>query len=171
MQIEVGDIFKSRIEAVVNPVNTVGVMGAGLAKGFKQRYPGMFQSYKHCCDSGILTIGTIHPYHIDLEDNPQWIINFPTKRHWKDLSRIEYINDSLSATSSFVKPLGISSIVFPAVGCGLGGLSIVVVAKLLQIFDKENENLDVWLYVSKEYYSILKSTGSWLNKENFVEPF
>ena len=120
-----GSIFHANVDALVNPVNCVGVMGAGLALAFKQNFPKMFGWYQLKCAEGEVKIGEVMFYHTD----GPIIVNFPTKHHWKDPSRIEYIETGLkdlrraittSHTSDFHIP--ITSIAIPALGCGLGGL-------------------------------------------------
>ena len=114
-----GDIFESECETLVNAVNTVGVMGAGLAKQFKLKYPQMFKEYKSLCDSHQFYIGDGFYYQ---ENEKKSVLNIPTKKHWKDPSKLEYIEQGLDWFVSHYKLLGISSVAFPALGCGLGGL-------------------------------------------------
>jgi O-acetyl-ADP-ribose deacetylase (regulator of RNase III) len=109
-----GNIFDSKMQIIVNPVNCVGVMGKSLALGFKNRYPKMFKDYfKRCCNKE-LKIG--RPY---LFEN---ILNFPTKKHWKDNSKIEDIELGLEYFVNNYSKMNIKSIAFPMLGCGLGGL-------------------------------------------------
>lgn len=109
------------LDALVNPVNCVGVMGAGLAKEFKSRYEDNFNSYNKACRMGDLIPGRSFVFHN--KSNPKYIINFPTKRHFKDSSRIKDIDRGLDDLSSIIMELGIQSLGIPAIGCGLGGLS------------------------------------------------
>lgn len=114
----VEDIFKAKTQVIVNPVNLVGVMGAGLAKQMKNRYPEMFHKYKRACDSGDFKEGKLQL----CKQSDVWILNFPTKKHWKDGSDLELIEKGLQ---TFVNTYGqkeIASITFPKLGCGLGGL-------------------------------------------------
>ena len=121
-----GNIFDADVEALVNPVNCVGVMGAGLAKQFKSRYPGNYKRYKEAC-----RIGRVIPQEMFISPismaNPKYIINFPTKRHWKDKSLRLDIVHGLAAMRRDVDELGIKSLAMPALGCGLGGLKWEVV--------------------------------------------
>ncbi len=116
-----GDIFESDMQVLVNPVNTVGVMGKGLAKQFKIKYPKMFVDYKQACDEEAFTIGQLHLYHTDTK----WILNFPTKTHWRAKSKLEYIEAGLQQFIGIYKDKDIKSIAFPMLGCGLGGLDWV----------------------------------------------
>lgn len=118
-----GDILAAPAEALVNAVNTVGVMGKGLALQFRDRYPEMFSSYARACAAGEVAIGRMHIFDRG-EDHPtaRWIINFPTKRHWREPSRIVDVEAGLAALVATVKELRIRSVAVPALGCGLGGL-------------------------------------------------
>ena len=86
-----GDIFKADVEALVNSVNCVGVMGRGIALQFKDRFPANFKEYKDACDRGRVQPGTMFVTETDVAEGPRYIINFPSKRHWRGKSRIEDI--------------------------------------------------------------------------------
>jgi O-acetyl-ADP-ribose deacetylase (regulator of RNase III) len=113
-------IFDSSAEILVNPVNCVGVMGAGLAKEYKLRYPEMFNHYARSCRSGRLRIGSLHVW--EDEHTGKIIVNLPTKHDWRQDSTIEIVEHGLNAllNSPLLKRHTIS---LPALGCGLGGLS------------------------------------------------
>lgn len=113
-----GDIFSSKSQVLVNPVNCIGVMGAGLALNFKQQYPDMFSHYQTMCSENRIKPGCLWLYH-----SSPWILCFPTKRHWRDRSRIEWIDVGLRNFIKIYKEKGIESIAFPKLGCGLGGLN------------------------------------------------
>lgn len=117
-----GDILEFNVEAQVNPVNCVGVMGKGLALAFKQAYPKNFLLYQDASRSGEIKPGKMFITRANTLTNPQYIINFPTKRHWKENTRIEDIKSGLLALAEEVKKLQIKSIGIPALGCGNGGL-------------------------------------------------
>jgi len=116
-----GDIFSINIEALVNPVNCVGIMGKGLALEFKKRYPQNFAWYYKICSDNRLTPGKVLTTYVGL-DTVDYIINFPTKRHWRDSSTIECISTGLDALLLEIKKLHIKSIALPALGCGNGKL-------------------------------------------------
>lgn len=145
-EIKHGSIFDSECEALVNPVNCVGVMGAGLALEFKKRFPGMFKSYVEDCESGDLRIGHLS-VHIGL-DYPA-VINFPTKNHWKHNSKIEYIEQGLDALADLVETGFPKSIAIPALGCGLGGLDWVDVESLIRLKLDGIDGLIVEMYPPK----------------------
>ena len=119
----IGDIFEADVEALVNPVNCVGVSGRGLAKDFKERFPENFLMYKSACDRGILRPGKLYSCHFESAGRPLWIINFPTKDHWRDASHVSYIRDGLKELVAAIAGFKIHSIAIPALGCGLGALS------------------------------------------------
>lgn len=121
-------IFESRLQTLVNPVNTVGVMGKGLAAEFKHRYPEMFKRYKEHCEAGALTIGKLHLY------QARWrlILNFPTKKYWKDPSELEWIEIGLKKLAAIYEEKGIISLAMPQLGCGNGGLGWEDVQPLIE---------------------------------------
>ena len=114
-----GDMFEMPVDVRVNTVNCKGVMGAGVALAFKNRYPEMFKDYQKACRNGIVQPGSIHVWKNLLGD---WIINFPTKRDWREPSRYEDILSGLEALRSYLQVLGPISVALPALGCGHGGL-------------------------------------------------
>ena len=117
-----GNIFAQHVDALANPVNCVGVMGAGLAKQMKQRFPDMYREYRQLCEDGSLLMGS---YSVHIGQYPA-IINIPTKYHWKNQASLEMIRESLESMTSphnhEFSFLGIRSVAFPLLGCGLGGL-------------------------------------------------
>lgn len=118
-----GNLLAAPAEALVNTVNTAGVMGRGIALQFKQAYPGMFRAYEAACRAGEVTIGKMHLFDRGgLAGGPRWIINFPTKRHWRGGSRIADVEAGLADLIATVQRLGIRSIAIPPLGCGNGGL-------------------------------------------------
>lgn len=123
IELRQGNLLEANAEALVNTVNCVGIMGKGIALQFKQAFPGNFREYEKACQAGEVRIGEmfVHATHDLL--NPKYLINFPTKRHWKGKSRIEDIKAGLKALVDEVSRLGIQSIAIPPLGCGNGGLS------------------------------------------------
>ncbi len=115
-----GNIFNTNAQTIVNTVNCVGVMGKGIALVFKLRYPNMFDVYKDFCKSKQLSIGKLWLY--KGESNEPWVMNFPTKFHWKYPSKMEYIKLGLEKFVSSYKEKGITSIAFPMLGTNNGGL-------------------------------------------------
>ena len=123
------NLFDSDAQALVNPVNTKGVMGAGLAKQFKSRFPEMFDDYARAAKQGRLRVGALHTY---AYENGPVIINLPTKDDWRDPSQLDYITDGLSALSEYTRANGIKSVAVPPLGMGLGGLRREDVYPLMQ---------------------------------------
>lgn len=117
-----GNLLEADVEALVNTVNTVGVMGRGVALQFKFAYPANYEAYRAACDAGEVEPGKMLIIEANRLYNPRYIINFPTKRHWKSKSRMDDIESGLIALAEEVRRLGIRSIAVPPLGCGLGGL-------------------------------------------------
>lgn len=115
-----GNIFNTKCQTVVNTVNCVGVMGKGIALVYKLRYPAMFDIYKSYCSSRHIDIGKLWLYKGD--PNDPWVLNFPTKKHWKFPSKIEYVVKGLEKFVATYKEKGITSIAFPLLGTHNGGL-------------------------------------------------
>lgn len=128
-----GNMMTSTAEALVNTVNTVGVMGKGIALQFKEEFPENFMTYATACRTGQLVPGTLL---ITKEKNhsgeEKIIVNFPTKKHWRYPSRYEYIKDGLVELAKAINELKISSIAIPPLGCGNGGLDWNIVKKMIQ---------------------------------------
>lgn len=118
-----GNIFHSDAQALVNTVNCVGIMGRGIALQFKKAFPDNFKFYAQACDRAEVCLGSMLVYERDRMTGPRYIINFPTKQHWKSRSRLEDIEAGLQALVRTVRELHIQSIAVPPLGCGLGGLS------------------------------------------------
>ncbi len=114
----VGDLFTSPAKVLVNTVNTVGVMGKGIAYDFKRIYPEMFEQYQYYCKNGIFDIGVLWLY----KTSHKWILNFPTKKHWRIKSQVDYLEAGLEKFASTYDSKGIVSISFPMLGCGNGEL-------------------------------------------------
>lgn len=141
-----GDILKADVEALVNTVNCVGVMGRGIALQFKKSYPENFNFYKKVCDDKGLSPGKVLVYDLDRFINPRYIINFPTKQHWKGKSKLEYIDAGLKALVNEIQRLDIKSIAIPPLGCGLGGLDWQEVRSRIETALSELSNVEVILY-------------------------
>lgn len=118
-----GNILEAKAEALVNTVNCVGVMGKGIALQFKQAYPANFDAYTAACKAGDIQPGRMFITETGSMLPPRYIINFPTKRHWRGKSRLEDIEAGLDALANEIQRLGIHSIAVPPLGCGNGGLN------------------------------------------------
>lgn len=118
-----GDIFESKSQAIVNTVNTVGVMGKGIALQFKKYFPNNFKTYKNACDNNSLTIGKLLVFEEEnLLIGRKIIINFPTKEHWRNPSEYEYIRLGLLELAKLIRERSLQSVSLPALGAGNGGL-------------------------------------------------
>lgn len=123
-----GDLFKSKAQTLVNTVNCVGVMGKGVALGFKKRFPDMFTDYVKRCEAGEVTLG--HPY-LYRRLVPPWVLNFPTKDHWRSVARLSDIVAGLDFLADNYREWGIESLAVPPLGCGEGQLDWRVVGPTL----------------------------------------
>lgn len=137
-----GDIFDSPAQVIVNTVNTVGVMGKGLALAFKKRYPDMFESYKKVCEKNQLSIGKLMLY----QEADHWILLFPTKENWRNPSKLEYIEKGLMKFVTTYAERHINSIAFPKLGCGNGELDWNLVRPLMEKYLKFLP-IDVYIYI------------------------
>ncbi len=120
-----GNLFEADVEALVNTVNTVGVMGKGIALQFSRQFPEIMPVYEAACKDGSLVVGTVQTIRLALlagMGGPSYVINFPTKKHWKGDSKIEYVESGLRSLRAEIEKYGIKSIAVPPLGCGLGGL-------------------------------------------------
>ncbi len=118
-----GNLLQADTEALVNTVNCVGYMGKGIALQFKQAYPENFRVYAQSCRAKVVQPGRMFIFETGRIVPPKYIINFPTKRHWRGKSHLEDIKSGLAALTEDVKRLGIRSIAIPPLGCGNGGLN------------------------------------------------
>ncbi len=141
-----GDILKADAEALVNTVNCVGVMGRGIALQFRKAFPENFKAYKSACDKKQLHPGIMFVYDLNRFQNPRYVVNFPTKRHWKGKSKIEDIESGLEALVQEVSKRNIRSIAVPPLGCGLGGLDWTQVKQIIERVFNALPDVHVLLY-------------------------
>ncbi len=123
IEFRTGDILRADAEALVNTVNCVGIMGRGIALQFKNDFPENFKAYQAACEREEVQPGKMFVFEMRTLTNPKFIINFPTKRHWRGKSRMEDIDSGLKALVEEVRNRGIRSIAIPPLGSGLGGLN------------------------------------------------
>lgn len=166
-----GDIFSSPSQIIVNTVNTVGVMGKGIALEFKNKYPDMFQRYKTLCEEEKFDIGNL----ILWKSSEKWVLLFPTKKHWRSPSKIEYIEEGLKKVVENWDKLGTSSIAFPKLGCGNGGLTWEEVRPLME---KYLNPLPLQILVYVDTYNNVKhecenviEIEKWLSGEAILEGY
>lgn len=128
VKVLVSDLFKSKAQTLVNTVNCVGIMGKGVALEFKMRFPEMFSDYEQRCKRGEVKLGRPYLYKNLI---PPWILNFPTKNHWKSVSRLGDIERGLQHLLSHYKEWGVTSLALPPLGCGNGQLEWKAVGPLI----------------------------------------
>lgn len=166
-----GDMFKSPAKILVNTVNTVGVMGKGVALEFKKQYPEMFYCYKKLCEEKQLDIGKLFLW----RKEKKWVLLFPTKKHWRNPSKIEYIESGLKKLVENWDKLGADSIAFPRLGCGNGGLDWNDVRPLMEKYLK-NVPLQIYIYIDNyadpepEHLQV-SEIEKWLSGVNDVEGY
>jgi O-acetyl-ADP-ribose deacetylase (regulator of RNase III) len=141
-----GNLLLADVEALVNTVNTVGVMGKGIALQFKQAYPDNFDAYQRACRRGEVTPGRMFVFERNVLHGTRWIINFPTKRHWKHKARLADISAGLVDLVRVLKMRNIRSIAVPPLGCGNGGLSWYEVKPLIESALRTLPDVRVLLY-------------------------
>lgn len=132
IEYKTGDLFSEQTDALVNAVNCVGVMGRGIALQFKRNFPENYKAYASLCKQGKMQPGCVFVFETDQAVLPRYIINFPTKRHWREKSRIEDIESGLKSLVKEIRLRGIQSIAIPPLGSGLGGLEWAEVRARIQ---------------------------------------
>jgi O-acetyl-ADP-ribose deacetylase (regulator of RNase III) len=160
-------LFDSPAKVLVNTVNTVGVMGKGIAKEFKSIYPDMFKEYQQLCERGMLDIGDLWVH----KTPHKWVLNFPTKRNWRRPSKPEYLEEGLQKFAQVYQEARITSISFPQLGCGNGELDWKTESKPLM--EKYLEGLPIEIFIHVVYagsgfrpeHRVPKTTRDWLRAE------
>jgi O-acetyl-ADP-ribose deacetylase (regulator of RNase III) len=140
-----GNIFTTKCQTIVNTVNCVGVMGAGIAYECRLRYPEMYQRYVKLCNQQLLDIGKLWLY-TPPNNNEKWILNFPTKSHWKYESKPEYLEKGLQKFVETYKEKKISSISFPLLGATNGGIPENVSLNIMQQYLKSCNDIEIEIY-------------------------
>lgn len=141
-----GNLLDAKVEALVNTVNTAGVMGKGLALQFKKAFPANFKAYEALAKAGKIEIGKMFVFEAGGIVLPRYIINFPTKRHWRGASKLEYIEAGLKDLVSVLLDRKIRSIAIPPLGAGLGGLSWRDVRPLIERALAEMSDVEVLVF-------------------------
>lgn len=142
-----GDLLSSPAQVLVNTVNTVGVMGKGIALQFKNKYPDMFKAYQYICEKNLLDVGKLYLW----KSPEKWVLMFPTKKHWRNPSKIEYIEQGLVKFVKNYERLGIESIAFPKLGCGNGNLDWKTVRPIMEKYLKP---LPITVYIYVDNYKL-----------------
>ena len=167
-----GDLLESPAKVLVNTVNTVGVMGKGIALRFKRVYPEMFKAYRGYCEQGQLAVGRLHLY----KTRHKWILNFPTKKHWRQPSRVEYIESGLRTFADSYAERGITNIAFPALGCGNGELDFESQVKPLMERYLGSLSIPTFIYLGRRRvhapeHKDANRIAEWLRSEPAALPF
>ena len=167
-----GNLFESPAKVLVNTVNTKGVMGKGLALKFKRIYPHMFEIYRDYCEQGRLEIGRLFLY----KTRHKWVLNFPTKEHWRNPSCVEYIEAGLRTFTDSYAERGITTIAFPALGCGNGELDYEAQVKPLMEKYLGKLSIPTLIYlgirrIEPPEHRNTKDTANWLRSEPSALPF
>ena len=167
-----GNLFESPAQVLVNTVNEVGVMGKGIALEFKRICPEMFREYQELCESGKLKIGTLHLYRTP----HKWVLNFPTKKHWRQPSRIEYVEAGLVTFSRIYAEAGINSVAFPPLGCGHGQLDFARQVRPLMESHLKSLPIPIFIYPERPKprlpeHADVKAIRDWLLSEPESLPF
>ena len=141
-----GNLLAADADVLVNAVNTIGVMGKGIALQFKRAWPEYFRAYQSACDAGVVELGQVWVYPLGRLIRPRYIVSFPTKGHWRETAKLESIDAGLESLVQELLRLDVDSVALPALGCGLGGLEWkLVLPKIEQAFS-QNSKINVLLY-------------------------
>ncbi|MCH8267632.1 MAG: macro domain-containing protein [Acidobacteria bacterium] len=155
-----GNLLTTPTEALVNTVNTVGVMGKGIALVFKEVFPSNFREYEEAVKGKQITIGHMFVTETRSLNGPKWVINFPTKKHWRQPSKLEWIIAGLSDLRRVIEEKGIHSIALPPLGCGNGGLDWSEVRREISRALEDLPGVDVWVYEpTQKYQNVAKRIG------------
>lgn len=159
-----GNLLDAEVEALVNTVNTVGIMGKGIALMFKEAFPENFRLYAAACKRGEVQIGrmfvTERPPLAGSSRGPRWIINFPTKRHWRDRTRPEWVQAGLADLARLLQEKAIRSVALPPLGCGNGGLEWSAVRPLIEQALAGLPSVEVVVYEpTPRYQNVAKREG------------
>lgn len=164
-----GNLFTSQCQTLVNTVNCVGVMGAGIALEFRLRYPEMYQRYVELCEDKLMDIGKLSLYKYD----SQWILNFPTKKHWKYPSKIEYLKLGLQKFLATYQQKNITSIAFPLLGAKNGKISEEQSLEVMQKYLSQCQiPVEIYFYdpmISDNFYNLFKNRFKSLNAEEIYQ--
>lgn len=160
MRFTQGNLLDAEVEAVVNTVNTVGVMGKGIALMFREKFPENFELYEKACRAGEVRVGRMFVTPGVVLGGPRWIINFPTKKHWRQPTKIEWVREGLEALREVIHEKGIRSIALPPLGCGNGGLDWADVRPLVEAALGDLRDVEVVVYEpTAEYQNVAKKLG------------
>lgn len=155
-----GNLLEADVEALVNTVNTVGVMGKGIALMFKEAFPENFRHYAAACKKREVRLGAMFVTERSALHGPRYIINFPTKDHWRNRTKEEWVRSGLDDLRRVIREKGIRSIAIPPLGCGNGGLDWAVVRPMIEAAVADLQDIDIVLYEpTRRYQNVAKRSG------------
>ncbi len=155
-----GNLLDAPVVALVNTVNTVGVMGKGIALMFKEAFPANFRAYEEACKLKHVTVGHMFVTETAALNGLRWIINFPTKKHWRHPSKLEWIIEGLEDLRRVIKNLNISSVALPPLGAGNGGLEWKKVRVEIERILGDLNEVEVFVYEpTDKYQNVAKCAG------------
>ncbi len=155
-----GNLLDAPVDALVNTVNTVGVMGKGIALMFKEAFPENFRAYEDACKREEIRVGQMFVTESSRFDGPRWIINFPSKKHWRQPSKLEWITEGLEDLRRVIVERGIKTIALPPLGCGNGGLEWAVVRPEIERALAPLADVEIQVFEPTEkYQNVAKPTG------------
>lgn len=155
-----GNLLDADVEAVVNTVNTVGVMGKGIALMFKEAFPDNFKRYEAACKAKEVQVGRMFVTERHELMGPKWIINFPTKQHWRQPTKPQWVVDGLKDLRAFIQDKGIKSVALPPLGCGNGGLEWSLVRPEIEAALGELADVEILVFEpTSKYQNVAKRTG------------
>ena len=169
MEIRTGNIFSTKCQTIVNTVNCVGVMGAGIALECRLRHPEMYERYRELCDENLIAVGKLWLY----KESDRWILNFPTKKHWKRASKPEYLQKGLDKFLATYEEKGVTSIAFPLLGASHGGLDPERSLDIMSEYLKQcNIPVEIWKYdpeATDDLYPQFRASFKVRNEEKLAE--
>ncbi len=155
-----GNLLDAEVDALVNTVNTVGVMGKGIALMFKERFPANTEAYTRACKAGEVRTGEVFVTETGELMGPRWIVNFPTKQHWRAKSQIQWITDGLADLRRFIEQRQVRSIAIPPLGAGNGGLDWAEVKLLVERALGNLEGVEIIVFEpTSKYQNVAKRRG------------
>ena len=155
-----GNLIEAKVDALVNTVNTVGVMGKGIALMFKDAFPDNYKLYETACKADKVKVGRMFVVERNELFGPKWIINFPTKKHWRHPTKMEWVTDGLKELRTFIIEKEIKSIAIPPLGCGNGGLDWQDVRKVIENSLSNIDGVDISVYEpTQKYQNVAKKEG------------
>lgn len=158
-----GNIFTTQCGTIVNTINCVGVMGAGIALECRLRYPEMYKKYIDFCEQGRIDIGLLWLF----KGEERWVLNFPTKLHWRNPSKVEYLHAGLKKFTETYKERNVSSIAFPILGGDKGGIPLKISLEIMRSYlDYVEAEVEIYVYDPSSKDDLYEKTKSWVLSQN-----